>query len=584
MDNRIYRLFSLLLIFAFPSISQSIKAVEPSGTLPVIIINTENNSPIKDKKNYIKAHYRIDPKSLTDVQAFEGELQIRGRGNYTWEAFEKKPYRIKLDEKTPLLGFKKSKHFVLLAHADDNLGFLREPLGFKLSELSGLDWTPGQKPVELILNGDYKGLYFLVENIRIDKNRVNIFDQEDENPSTDVSGGWLCELDNYEESPEEQIDIKEGNGDIIRITHHSPEIINEEQEIYLRNQMEALDRVFYIKDENSREYEKLVDLKSLSSFYVLQELMDGQESFHGSCYLYHDRGWDKKWVWGPVWDFGNTYMRQEGLMIYERPDWGQTWLDQIVKFKSFQEAYKERFIEFLDNDYDQIKSYIIEFATTIAEAGIADAKRWPQYGNPDISSKANDILNKLKSRISFLGNKWGIETNVGSGLFLRGDFNNWTAQPIKEFESPVEGTYIYEGESFSGRFKIADSEWGKNNWGASFENQEIPLDTPVEIINGPGSKNMIAAPGFKSVIFKVLVPGEKATVTLSSANAGNYELKIDSKADFHIIGNEVSIDYGVMSVYTTTGRCVAKDVSHITLDRGIYILKSLFNTKKIAIK
>ena len=238
------------LIIILILISQRVYGVEPSKTIPVMYITTENNQPILDKENYIKGEYKVEPFGDPETVAAEGTLQIRGRGNYTWDWFDKKPYRIKLDDKVPLLGFKKSKHFVLLAHADDNLGFMREPMGFKLSELAGMDWTPGQKPVELVINGDYRGLYFLVENIRIDKDRVNIFDQEDEEMSSDVTGGWLCELDNYEEDPSEQITIREGNGDIIRITHHSPEIINEEQKEFLRTQMEALDKAFYIKDTN----------------------------------------------------------------------------------------------------------------------------------------------------------------------------------------------------------------------------------------------------------------------------------------------------------------------------------------------
>ena len=65
------------------------------------------------------------------------------------------------------------QHFALLAHADDNLGFMREPMGFWLSERLGLEWTPDMKPVEVVLNGDYIGLYFLVENIRVAKDRVS---------------------------------------------------------------------------------------------------------------------------------------------------------------------------------------------------------------------------------------------------------------------------------------------------------------------------------------------------------------------------------------------------------------------------
>ena len=37
---------------------QKIEVVEPSGTLPVITINNENNAPINDKTNYIKLYKR----------------------------------------------------------------------------------------------------------------------------------------------------------------------------------------------------------------------------------------------------------------------------------------------------------------------------------------------------------------------------------------------------------------------------------------------------------------------------------------------------------------------------------------------
>lgn len=558
--------------------------IEPSGSLPLMIIETEDSQPIKDKENYIKATYLIETNGDESIEPFSGNLQIKGRGNYTWDWFDKKPYRIKLDDKTPLLGFNKSKHFVLLAHADDNLGFLREPMGFKLSELAGLAWTPGQKPIELIINGDYRGLYFLVENIRIDKNRVNIFDQEEEEISTDVTGGWICELDNYEEPSTEQISIREGNGDLIRITHHNPEEINEEQENFLREQMMALDKAFYIQDPESHEYENLVDLESLSSFYLLQELMDGQESFHGSCYFHRDRGKDKKWIWGPVWDMGNTYMRKEGRLIYEHPDWGQTWIDQIVKFYSFQESYKSKFIDFIENDYELIKEYVTEYAGIIEEAAKADAKRWPKYGNPDTKYKAIEILEALKRRINFLGSRWDLDTPIPSGIYLRGDFNNWNADSDMEFYRSKDNTYIFDGSNFTGRFKIADFVWNANNWGTKIVNQDIPLDTPVELINGSQSKDMMVSEEFKSVIFKVIKPGEKATVELSTQEAGVIKMQIDKYPDFKINGREIYLEEGYFSIFDLTGKCLGMEINSILVKPGLYIVKTDEITTKIIIK
>lgn len=68
----------------------------------------------------------------------------------------------------------KSKHFVLLAHVGAYSQYLTETAAFKLGEEIGLAWTPKAEPVEVVVNNEYKGLYFLVENIRVDDKRVDI--------------------------------------------------------------------------------------------------------------------------------------------------------------------------------------------------------------------------------------------------------------------------------------------------------------------------------------------------------------------------------------------------------------------------
>ena len=128
-------------------------------------------------------------------------LTIRGRGNWTWTGFDKKPYKIVFAQGPgqKLLGMHKSKHWALMAGADDYLGFLKNTVGYALSRHIGLPYTPNQVPVELMLNGDYKGLYFVTETIRIDNDRVNIHEQQDGETKADlITGGWLVEIDNWE--------------------------------------------------------------------------------------------------------------------------------------------------------------------------------------------------------------------------------------------------------------------------------------------------------------------------------------------------------------------------------------------------
>ncbi len=118
-------------------------AENPTGTLPVIYINTENGVEITSKEDYVKATYWIEPNGsgleAVGSAATPASTEIKGRGNYTWTGFDKKPYKLKLTEKTKLLGMDKNKHFALLAHADDDLGFMRNALGFELARRMGLE-------------------------------------------------------------------------------------------------------------------------------------------------------------------------------------------------------------------------------------------------------------------------------------------------------------------------------------------------------------------------------------------------------------------------------------------------------------
>ncbi|MCI5911932.1 MAG: CotH kinase family protein, partial [Prevotella sp.] len=256
------KLMSIATLLAFVSGAFAADG-KPTGTLPVVYINTENSKPIVKKEEKIPATIWIDAAG-TDYASLGSEaapvaFTVSGRGNYSWVGFDKKPYKVKFASKTSVLGMPKSKNFALLAHADDNLAFLRNAMGFELSRRMGLAWTPTQIPVELVLNGEYRGLYFFAETIKIDKNRVNITEQDEPAPAgADVTGGWLVEIDNYNSDPHVTIN-EPGYGDIW-FTYKSPEVLSSEQETYLTNQLQAIMDAIYVEDKNSTEWEKYIDI------------------------------------------------------------------------------------------------------------------------------------------------------------------------------------------------------------------------------------------------------------------------------------------------------------------------------------
>ena len=109
-----------------------------SGTLPVVYVNTQNNSAINDTETQIKATIYIDS-ILPEYRSLGSPSMpitgtIKGRGNYTWRDFDKKPYKIKFDQKQKVLGMPNNRHWCLMANTDDNLGYLRMPAGFHISK------------------------------------------------------------------------------------------------------------------------------------------------------------------------------------------------------------------------------------------------------------------------------------------------------------------------------------------------------------------------------------------------------------------------------------------------------------------
>ena len=400
-------------------ISSTMMAVSYSRTLPVLHIQTENNAAIVSKDYYLNATYYVDALGLTGYENLGSAsapltMEIKGRGNYTWRDFDKKPYRLKLSDKQPLLGLTKSKHFALLAHADDaqsKKGFMRNQVGFELSRMIGMEWTPATKPVEVVLNGDYIGLYFLTETIRVDKDRVNIVEQEDEETdAAAITGGWLVEIDNYDEDP--HVTIYENDYYTMWFTYKTPEVLSSAQENFLTQEMERIDRLVY-GDKNSSALWQYLDMDALAKFYIVQEIMDNYESFHGSCYLYREMGDGQKWKFGPVWDFGSSFNRDKSQYLYQGDVWHNHWIPEICKFPAFMARVKEIWKEFYPQ-VNTIYTFTGNQLTLLKSAAVADANRWSDYsGNRDLQKRINNVNTWLSSSVAWLNEQWKTSGNPG---------------------------------------------------------------------------------------------------------------------------------------------------------------------------
>ena len=480
----------LLILFIATGVAK-----EHSATLPVLYIETATPADEITREEYVKGRYWLNAEGCEGVVSLGSQesplsLQIRGRGNWSWVGFDKKPWRLLLDSPAALCGLKSNDYFGLHAHADDNLGFLRNTLGFELSRRLKVGWTPSHTPVELYFNGEYQGLYFCTELVRVEPDRVNVYPQES-NSDADVTGGWLIEIDNYDTDP--HITITEGNGQQIIFSHKTPLELSNAQRAFLTEQMTAIDRAVYTSDKSQAGWAEYIDIDRLARFYIVHELMDNTESFHGSCFLHRDRGEDSKWEFGPVWDFGSSFFRGSGKFIWQDSNYTLTWIAEMYKFPEFQNKVKEVWKEFCENSYDGLDSFIDEWSATVSEAARYDFKRWPKYGNEDIEAAALKVKYILGNKARWLGKQWGTmpdnnEENVE--IFLRGTLNTWGTNLM--MMPQADGTYMIEVSSLKDQFKIASADFSTVNYGGDGVTP-LKAGEVYHLVSGVGGKNITVA-------------------------------------------------------------------------------------------
>ena len=329
--------------------------------LPVIVINTEVSSGMIPRDEYVNGTIRIN---CDYADGFSGigtsSIQIRGRGNSTWK-WEKKPYKIKFDKKTSVLGLEKAKKWVLLANYSDK-SLIRNTLAFSAAAfLSGMKYAPTQYPVDLFLNGRYVGVYSIGEQIEAKKGRVELEDN-----GTDPDTGYLIELGGT------------SAGDVWDVTCFFTELSKYAKIKAPDESTLTVEQVAYIKDYFTKAeeaiiagsgYEEYIDIDALIDWFLLHELSYNLDSsFRRSCYITKDAG--GKLTMGPAWDFdlafGNfTRDKLDGkgwACLYDNggylwPNW-MTYLlsDQafITKLSARWEEIGKPLVEYLISEIDRL--------------------------------------------------------------------------------------------------------------------------------------------------------------------------------------------------------------------------------------
>lgn len=261
----------------------SFRPATPTWAVPTsvdsLVIDTAGGAPIDSKEVYVDA-------TMT-LAGTTQDLRIRGRGNSTW-GWAKKPYRIKLDDTTPLLGMPADKDWVLLAnHGDPSL--LRNWAAFALANRTRIPWSPHGRFVDVTLNGAELGSYLLVEAIEQSSDRVALPDD-----------GLLLEVDErYSWSGEPGFTSARGTP----VAYKDPDDPTEAQVSELIARVDDFEDVLArIGEDPAADWSPYVDTATFVDWYLVAELFKNLDAdFYSSVYLTWEPG--RPFAMGPVWDF-----------------------------------------------------------------------------------------------------------------------------------------------------------------------------------------------------------------------------------------------------------------------------------------
>ena len=441
-----------------------------SETMPTIYINTENgdnswatkynrNDKLAGNIDYVNATVSVsdcqEEYVLSNIEA-----SVKVRGNYTLE-YEKKPIRIKFSNKQNMLGLhdnEKYKNWVLLADWKD-LSMTNNTVAFYLGNtILGSDgyYCTDFRNVEVYLNGQYWGVYLLVEQQEVKDGRTSVPEVDDNYTGNDI--GYFFEYDGYYT---EEKNIPDGdptftmnhqglpsgsNGYTIKSDIYADSQISFLQS-YMNNIMyiayQATKGNYYMFDDNynvisadSNSNAKniigsVIDLQSLVDVYILNEIAKDLDVDWSSFYLSLNMTAEgnKKLTFEAPWDFDSAF----GLVsrdncatttgLYAATN-ANPWFQLVIKQDWFWEMVYEKWSEMKDNGVlDNALKLIRLEKETYKDYYIKNYTRWSSrvlYGNDECVSQINSyknintaqglaadyLTNWLTARLTWLDSQW----------------------------------------------------------------------------------------------------------------------------------------------------------------------------------
>lgn len=366
--------------------------------VPTIYINTADGQPITSKEYFKDATITIDGHGIFPSME-ETAFQIKGRGNSSW-GWSKKPYRLKFEEKVKPLGMTKGKNWVLLANGQTG-SLMSNAIGMKAANLMGAAGANHIVPVDLYLNGEYRGSYNLTEKVGFSNNSIDLDDE---------SYAAMLELDSYYDEPDGQKFRSEPYN--LPVNIKEPEFDDETKVTYLT--LEAIQssfNSFMSALYRGKDISRYVDIEQLVRFMMVNELTLNYEFYHPKstfCYRENFSDDESKYIFGPAWDLDWCFGYERYRNYFQNEATNNYWIDmpsmEVVnfiqdlrfKYEPLSEVYRQLWEEFMENDLQELLEYCQDYYDFAHNSFDANKSKWGD--NTNYAQQAQQAANWLNVR------------------------------------------------------------------------------------------------------------------------------------------------------------------------------------------
>ena len=416
-----------------------------SSNLPIVIINTNNVViPVSPTIDATMGIIYNGPGMLnhpTDYpNNYNGKIGINIRGASS-ASYPQHPYgfvtrdsnNVQADDS--LLGMPLEHDWCLISNWNDKV-FMRNTLAYRLFNQMG-HYASRTRLVEVILNGNYQGIYVLDEKIKRGKKRVNIAKLDStENTMPNVSGGYIL-----------QNNIWSGGTDGWQLQYHPIDhptfnthllydypkytAITDTQKTYIQTFINNFETALYDSTftDTLIGYKHYIGMNSFLDYMIVNELSRNGDGFKKSLFMHKDvdsTGYFATLKMGPVWDFDWAWKDINECSIFAatdgsgwsykvndcNPDNNSTgWTVRMMQDTAYQNAFRCRWDYFRTNILSDtaLYGYIDSVALFITDAAARNFQRWATLGinngTPEIEPDPGTFVGEITAFKSWIARR-----------------------------------------------------------------------------------------------------------------------------------------------------------------------------------